>query len=98
MANSGIYWSLEQHKRLFDQLVKLRFSGVFAATYHHHPWAHYSFRGVERTQADLCYGFKHRFTLEPSGVNCWGSGRTSRTQTSKELILTKSGSCEVAAS
>ncbi|MDP7397185.1 MAG: alpha-glucuronidase family glycosyl hydrolase [Lentisphaeria bacterium] len=59
MLNSGILWSLNDHERLFDQLVKLRFNTVVAATYPHHPWWHWSFRGVERTQVDLVYGFRH---------------------------------------
>ena len=59
MLNSGILWSLNDHERLFDQLVKLRFNTVVAATYPHQPWWHWSFRGVERTQVDLVYGFRH---------------------------------------
>lgn len=60
MANSGTFWSLDQYKDLFDQLAKLRFTGIYIQTYPHQPWAHYSFRGVERCTAGLCYGWKHR--------------------------------------
>jgi len=60
MANSGVLWSLEQYRDLFDQLAKLRFTGIYIQTYPHQPWAHYSFRGVERCSAGLVYGWKHR--------------------------------------
>ena len=59
MANSGIFWGIADHERLFDQLVKLRFTGVLIQTYAHQPWAHYRFRGVERSSAGLCYGWRH---------------------------------------
>ena len=59
MLNSGILWTQEDHERLFDQLVKLRFNAVYAATYPHQPWCHWSFRGVERSAVDLVYGFRH---------------------------------------
>ena len=59
MANSGVFWSLDQHKNLFDQLAKLRFTGIYIQTYPHQPWAHYTFRGIERCTAGLCYGWKH---------------------------------------
>lgn len=59
MANSGVFWSLEQHKALFDQLAKLRFTGVLISTYPHQPWAHYAFEGIERSSGGLCYGWKH---------------------------------------
>lgn len=59
MANSGIFWSLDQHKDLFTQLAKLRFTGILISTYAHQPWAHYAFRGVERASGDLCYGWRH---------------------------------------
>ena len=59
MLNSGILWSRADHDRLFDQLVKLRFNTVYAATYPHQPWCHWSFRGIERDNVDLVYGFQH---------------------------------------
>ena len=59
MANSGIFWGIADHERLFDQLVKLRFTGVLIQTYAHQPWAHYRFRGAERSSAGLCYGWRH---------------------------------------
>ena len=59
MLNSGVLWSRADHERLFDQLVKLRFNTVYAATYPHQPWCHWSFRGVERSKVDLVYGFRH---------------------------------------
>ena len=72
MANSGVFWSLADHKRLFDQLAKLRFSGVLIATYAHHPWAHYRFGGVERRSAGLCYGWKHRIHRRTIGYELFG--------------------------
>lgn len=59
MLNSGVLWSRSDHDKLFDQLVKLRFNTVHAATYPHQPWCHWSFRGVERDSVDLVYGFQH---------------------------------------
>jgi len=67
MANSGVFWSLDQYKDLFDQLAKLRFTGIYIQTYPHQPWAHYSFRGIERSSAGLCYGWKHRIHDESIG-------------------------------
>ena len=59
MANSGVLWTRNDHEKLFDQLVKLRFNTVQAATYPHQPWCHWSFRGVERQFVGLIYGFEH---------------------------------------
>lgn len=60
ITNTTVYWSLDEHKNLFDQLAKLRFTGILISTYPHQPWAHYAFRGIERDRGDLCYGWKHR--------------------------------------
>ena len=53
MLNSGVLWSLKDNEQLFDQLVKLRFNSVYATTYPHQPWCHWSFRGVERHSIDF---------------------------------------------
>jgi len=73
MVNSGVLWSVADHQKLFDQLAKLRFSGVFIATYPFHPWVHYSYQGVERDTADLLYGFKHPIHEEMIGRNLFGN-------------------------
>lgn len=73
MANSGIFWSVKQHQDLFNQLVKLRFSGIKIATYSHQPWAHFSFGDVERCSGDLCYGFRHRIHGQTIGSKLFGS-------------------------
>ena len=72
-ANSGIFWSVEQHKKLFDQLARLRFTGILISTYAHHPWAHYCFRGVERSSAGLCYGWKHPVHERTIGRELFGN-------------------------
>lgn len=59
MVNSGAVWSLADHERLFDQLVKLRFNTVFAVVHAHHPWVRWRFKNVENTPCDLLYGFGH---------------------------------------
>ena len=73
MANSGVLWSLQQHQRLFDQLAKLRFSGILIQTYPHQPWAHYSFRGVERCSAGLIYGWRHPVHAGTIGRELFGN-------------------------
>lgn len=57
LAHSTSMWSLTELHRLLDQLVKLRFNGIYIATYPHQPWCHWSYRGVNRTKADLNYGW-----------------------------------------
>jgi hypothetical protein len=73
MANSGVFWSLEQHKLLFAQLAKLRFTGVLVSTYPHQPWAHYSFGGIERCSGDLCYGWRHPVHAGTVGRELFGA-------------------------
>lgn len=72
-ANSGVFWSVKQHQLLFDQLAKLRFTGVLLSTYAHHPWAHYSFGGVERSSGGLCYGWAHRIHDGTIGRELFGN-------------------------
>jgi len=72
MANSGVFWSLEQHQALFDQLAKLRFTGVLISTYPHQPWAHYAFEGIERSSGGLCYGWQHPVHGQTIGRELFG--------------------------
>ena len=73
IANTTIFWSLDQHKKLFDQLVKLRFTGIVISTYPHQPWAHYSFQGIERKNNGLCFGWKHKIHEEMVGRKMFGN-------------------------
>lgn len=73
ITNTTVFWSLDQHKNLFDQLAKLRFTGIYIQTYPHQPWAHYAFRGIERDRGDLCYGWKHRIHAETIGRELFGN-------------------------
>ncbi|MFH1009274.1 MAG: hypothetical protein V1800_17505 [Candidatus Latescibacterota bacterium] len=72
ITNTTAYWSLDEHKNLFDQLAKLRFTGILMSTYPHQPWAHYAFRGIERDRGDLCYGWKHRIHEGTVGRELFG--------------------------
>jgi hypothetical protein len=45
MANSGIFWSLADHRKLFDQLAKMRFNAILVSTYPHQIWAHWKLPG-----------------------------------------------------
>ena len=74
MLNSSVSWSLAEHKRLFDQLVKLRFNAISITTYAHQPWVHWSFRGIQRRQAEILYGFRHPIHEESIGVEELGLG------------------------
>lgn len=69
MLNSSASWSLAEHRKLLDQLVKLRFSAIHICTYAHQPWVHWSYRGVQRRHADLIYGFKHPIHAQSIGLN-----------------------------
>jgi hypothetical protein len=69
MLNSSSSWSLAEHRKLFDQLVKLRFSAIHIGTYAHQPWVHWSYRGVHRKHAELCYGFRHPVHERTIGKN-----------------------------
>jgi len=73
IANTTVFWSLDQHKKLFDQLVKLRFTGIYIQTWAHQPWAHYSFHGIERESNGLCFGWKHRIHEEMIGRELFGN-------------------------
>ena len=73
IPNTTVLWSLGQHKKLFDQLVKLRFTGIYIQTYPHQPWAHYEFQGIERDRGDLCYGWKHRIHEGTIGRELFGN-------------------------
>ncbi|MFA6111809.1 MAG: hypothetical protein WDA75_23855, partial [Candidatus Latescibacterota bacterium] len=72
MANSGIFWSLADHQRLFAQLAKLRFNAVLVSTYPHQLWTHWSFRGVERRSGGLCYGYEHPIHPQTIGRERFG--------------------------
>jgi hypothetical protein len=69
MLNSSASWSLAEHRKVLDQLVKLRFSAIHIATYAHQPWVHWSYRGVHRKHAELLYGFKHPIHERTIGKN-----------------------------
>ena len=73
IANTTVFWSLDQHKKLFDQLVKLRFTGIYIQTWAHHPWAHYEFHGIERDQSGLCFGWKHHIHKNTIGKELFGN-------------------------
>ncbi len=73
MANSGIFWSLADHQRLFAQLSKLRFNAVLVSTYPHQLWTHWSFRGVERRTGGLCYGYEHPVHPQTIGRERFGA-------------------------
>ena len=73
IANTTVFWSLSQHKKLLDQLVKLRFTGILISTWAHQPWAHYSFHGIERESNGLCFGWKHRIHEEMVGRKLFGN-------------------------
>jgi len=73
MANSGVFWSLADHRRLFDQLAKNRFNGILiSAGYPFHPWIHWEFRGVPRANVALCYGFRHPIHERTIGRELFG--------------------------
>lgn len=74
ILNATECWSLAEHERLFDQLVKLRFNAISILTYAHHPWVDWSFRGVRRSEADLCYGFRHPIHARSVGREMLGHG------------------------
>ena len=76
IPNTTVFWSLDEHKNLFDQLAKLRFTGIYIQTYPHQPWAHYAFRGIERERGDLCYGWKHRIHEGTVGRELFGKWDT----------------------
>ncbi len=73
IANTTVFWSLDQHKKLFDQLVKLKFTGIYIQTWAHQPWAHYSFHGIERKHNGLCFGWKHSIHKEMIGRELFGN-------------------------
>lgn len=59
MLNSNAAGGLADHVKLFDQFAKLRFNAVLGGINPFHPFVHWGFRGVERDQAGLFYGWKH---------------------------------------
>ena len=52
-------WSLDENRRVLDQLAKLKVSGIYLSTYPSHPFVHYEFRGVQKSTATLNYGLKY---------------------------------------
>jgi hypothetical protein len=74
MINSSEFWSLAEHEALLDQLVKLRFTHVYLATYPFHPWVHWSYRGVSRREVTIGYGFRHDIRADSVGCQRLGIG------------------------
>ena len=65
-------WSLNEHWRVIDQLVKLKFNAIFFQTYAYHPFVHYEFKGVKKTTATLNFGLKYPIDDEMIGREHFG--------------------------
>ena len=52
-------WSLDEYRRVIDQLAKLKINAIYLSTYPSHPFVHYEFRGVRKSTATLNYGLKY---------------------------------------
>ena len=55
---SAASFGLEEQCRALDQLAKMRFNGVLLNFWPHHPFVHYEFRGVQRSTAELFWGWR----------------------------------------
>lgn len=52
-------WSLDECRRVIDQLAKLKVNKIFLHTYAYHPFVHYEFRGIKKSTATLNFGLKY---------------------------------------
>ena len=65
-------WSLDECRRVIDQLAKMKVNGIYFNTYPSHPFVHYEFRGVKKTTATLDFGFKYPIDSETIGREVFG--------------------------
>jgi hypothetical protein len=65
-------WSLDECRRVIDQLAKMKMSGIFFLTYPSHPFVHYDFRGVAKSTGVLDFGFRYPIDDDTIGRELFG--------------------------
>ena len=65
-------WSLDENRRVIDQLAKLRINTIYFQTYPYHPFVHYEFRGIKKTTATLNFGLKYPIDEDTIGREHFG--------------------------
>ena len=65
-------WSLDECRRVIDQLAKMKINAIFFNTYPSHPFVHYEFRGVKKSTGTLDFGFKYPIDGETIGKEVFG--------------------------
>jgi len=66
-------WGLAEHRRVLDQVSKLRFNRVFVSVWPYQPFLDLEVKGVRRQSACLWYGFRYPITDDMPGRRLFGS-------------------------
>jgi len=65
-------WGLAEHRRVIDQLAKLRFNRIFVNVYPYQPFLDLEIKGVRRKSATLWYDFQYPITPDMPGRSLFG--------------------------
>jgi len=65
-------WGLGEHRRVIDQLAKLRFNRIFVSVWPYQPFLDLKLKGVERKTAYLWYDFHYPITDDMPGRHLFG--------------------------
>jgi len=66
-------WGLDEHRRVIDQLAKLRFNRLFVSVWPYQPFLDLKIKGVERKTAHLWFDFHYPITDDMPGRHLFGS-------------------------
>ena len=66
-------WGLEEHRRVIDQLAKLKFNRIFVNIYPYQPFLDLETQGIRRRTAALWYDFRYPITDDMPGRRLFGS-------------------------
>ncbi len=65
-------WGLDEHRRVIDQLAKLRFNRIFVSVWAYQPFLDLKVKGIERKSASLWYDFHYPITDDMPGRHIFG--------------------------
>jgi hypothetical protein len=65
-------WGLDEHRRVIDQLAKLRFNRLFVSVWAYQPFLDLKVKGIQRQSASLWYDFHYPITDDMPGRHLFG--------------------------
>jgi len=65
-------WGIEDHRRVIDQLAKLRFNRILLSIWPYQPFVDLKHRGIERRSATLWFGYRYPITDDMPGRRLFG--------------------------